>query len=565
MSTEHTAPGTAPETVRPIRWLSGILLVCIWIVLQGGALWYVGDDATYQIMSVLYISPAMAFLVLLWFLCWSLFSAVVRFRTLAVLLSIVGGFFACMRHEGYTGEMIPIFVPRWHPSAEQRTQEYLEQASRTAASAPVSTDGVDASSSTEPAELVAMADDWPQFRGPLRDGVVVGANIRQDWKAKPPQVIWRHPVGKGWSSFAIVGNRLFTQEQRGAEEAVVCYDADTGKQIWVHTDTAHFQSALGGEGPRGTPTVHDSRVYALGATGKLNCLDAVAGTLLWSHDILTDAQAENLAWGMAGSPWVDQGRVIVAPGGGQGQSVRAYATTDGRLLWSQGDHPASYAAIRQEVLDGKQQLLLFDGQGLAGLNPENGREFWRLPWQNAPQINVAQPMIHDGKVLISSGYGLGSALLDVSQVSEAGVPQAVWQTPNRFKLKFNDGIYHKGQVYGLDEGILACIDASSGKRLWKRGRYGYGQLLLAGETLIVMAETGVVALVAAESKGYRELARFRALDGLTWNHPVLHRGRLFVRNSVEAACYDVAGDAAVAGTEPTAPQNTDQTEPAPAP
>ncbi|MEO1996019.1 MAG: PQQ-binding-like beta-propeller repeat protein, partial [Planctomycetaceae bacterium] len=301
-----------------------------------------------------------------------------------------------------------------------------------------------------------------------------------------------------------------------------------------------FSSALGGDGPRGTPTVHDARVYALGATGKLNCLDAVSGAVLWSHDVLADAQAENLAWGMAGSPLVAQGRVIVAPGGGHGKSVLAYAVDDGRLVWSHGMHPASYSALRSEVLNGRPHVLLFDGQGLAGLDPESGAEFWRQPWENAPQVNAAQPIIHDGHVLISSGYGQGSALLDVSHLSDAGVPETVWNTPNRFKLKFNDAVYHEGYVYGLDEGILSCIEASSGRRLWKRGRYGYGQLLLAGDALIVMAETGIVALVAADSDGYRELSRFRALHDVTWNHPVLHRGHLFVRNSVEAVCYDIS-------------------------
>lgn len=532
---DTSVAASAESARKPIRWKLGALLIGSWASLQGFAWWYVGDDRTYQILSTLYISPAMAFLTLLWFLLISRIALAVRCATMATLLVLVGAFFGTMRHQGYTGAMIPVFAFRWQPTTEQQARVFFQRAARDEAT--------EAKSNTEPdspAQLPVAADDWPQFRGPRRDGVVDSARLRRDWDTRPPELIWRHPVGQGWSSFAIVGGFAFTQEQRDDKEVVVCYQADTGRQVWVHADPVRFSSALGGVGPRGTPTVHASRVYALGATGKLNCLDAVSGALLWSRDALDDGRTENLVWGMAGSPLIDQGHVIVAPGGGDGRSVLAYAVDDGRLVWSRGDYPASYSALRREVLAGQPQLLLFDAQGLAGLDPDSGAEFWRKPWQNDPQVNVAQPIIHEGKVLISSGYGLGSALLDVSRVSQDGVPATVWNVPNRFKMKFNDAVYRDGYVFGLDEGILSCLDAATGRRLWKRGRYGYGQLLLAGDTLIVMAESGMLALVAADSRGFRELANFQALDDVTWNHPVLHRGRLYVRNSVEAACYDLS-------------------------
>jgi len=537
VDTAHDLPvvDATESTSTSIRWKLLLLLLLAWAVLQGGAWWYVGDDRTYQILSTLYISPAMAFLVLLWFLLISRIALAVRFKIVAGLLSLVGAFFATMRHDGYTGEMIPVFAFRWHPTTEQQARMFFQRTAREAAPQTQSN-----KLENSAAALTVAADDWPQFRGPRRDGVADAARFRRDWDERPPELIWRHPVGQGWSSFAIVGEWAFTQEQRDDEEVVVCYRADTGRQVWVHADAQRFRSGLGGDGPRGTPTVHASRVYTLGATGKLNCLEALSGTLLWSRDVLADARADNLEWGLAGSPLIDQGRVIVTPGGGNGKSVLAYAVEDGRLVWSRGDHPASYSALRREILAGKPQLLLFDGQGLAGLDPASGAEFWRKPWQNQPRVNVAQPIIHEGQVLISSGYGLGSALLDVSRVNKDRVPATVWNARNRFKMKFNDAVYRDGAVYGLDEGILSCLDAATGRRLWKRGRFGYGQLLLAGDTLIVMGESGVVALVAADRRKFRELARFQALDDVTWNHPVLHRGRLFVRNSAEAACYDVS-------------------------
>ncbi|HID23275.1 MAG TPA: hypothetical protein EYP14_12850, partial [Planctomycetaceae bacterium] len=389
--------------------------------------------------------------------------------------------------------------------------------------------------------LEVTSDDWPGFRGPNRDGVVLDAALRTDWKAHPPKLLWRHPVGIGWSSFAVVDGLCFTQEQRGEKELVVCYDFDTGQQIWTHSDQARFSEVLGGDGPRATPIVHESRVYALGAEGILNCLDAKTGKRLWSRNILKDARTDNLMWGMAASPLVYEHKVIVTPGGRDGRHVAAYDCKTGQIVWFGGSHRAGYSAPRVEAVDGIPQILVFGGDGLSGFDPDTGKELWFVEWPTNEQINVAQPILYrDEAILIGSGYGRGSALYDI--VREGGTwkldPTPRWKSLH-LKLKFNGAVLRGDFVYGLDEGILTCLDMRTGRRRWKRGRYGYGQLLLVGDVLLVQAEDGQVVLVEASPDRPRELARFQAIEGKTWNHPVLCRQRLLVRNADEAACYDL--------------------------
>jgi outer membrane protein assembly factor BamB len=340
-----------------------------------------------------------------------------------------------------------------------------------------------------------------------------------------------------------VGDRIFTQEQRRNEEVVVCYHAQTGRQLWVHADSVKFDEPMGGVGPRATPTLFDSRLYTLGATGILNCLDAITGEPLWpqSVNILEDAGADNLEWAMAGSPLVYDDLVVVNAGGRQGRGVIAYDRFSGTIRWATGNDPASFCAPRLETINGVRQILIFDGFGLKGHDAATGDELWRTrEWTNEPKVNAAGPIVRDGhRIFIASGYGVGCGLFKIMFADGSWSVREEYVRPNRFKLKFNDAIYYDNHLYGLDEGILACHNFDTGRRVWKRGRYGYGQLLLVHDVLLIQAESGEVALVEANPNAFREIARFQAIDGKTWNHPVLHRGRLFVRNAQEAACYDL--------------------------
>ena len=505
----------------------GIGLALLWIALQGFVWFTFADDRTIQIMGTYYVTPAMAFFLLIWFFIFSGIDTAIRRGVGVFLILSVATFFTLFRFDGFWGDMVPRFSYRFAPTPAQQLEAYRETPTVEIA---------DVESVSE--QLEPTDSDWAQFRGPLRDGICRGVTLRTDWKENPPGEVWRHPIGKGWGAFAIVGDLAFTQEQVGEQEMVSCYLASTGERVWSHSDDASFTSAMGGDGPRGTPTLANSRIYTIGATGLVNCLEPLTGELVWTADSLKDAGAENISWGMAASPLVIDDMVFVNPGGTDGKSVIAYGAETGEIQWSKGDHPASYSAIRVEELGGQQQLILFDGQGVAGLNPSTGDELWRRQWQNAPMVNVAQPIVHDGKLFISSGYTLGSLLLDVTEVSD-GAPKDVWVAESRFKLKFNDGVYRDGYVYGLDEGILSCIDASTGKRMWKRGRYGYGQLLLTDNALVVQAEDGRIVIIDVSPEGMKELAEFQALNGKTWNHPVIHDNRLYARNSREAVCFEL--------------------------
>jgi outer membrane protein assembly factor BamB len=346
--------------------------------------------------------------------------------------------------------------------------------------------------------------------------------------------VWRQPIGGGYASFVIAQGRAFTIEQRRHQEVATAYDMSTGREIWAHGWDAEFQESLGGDGPRATPTWHEGRVYALGAAGELRCLDAATGKRLWSRNILTDNHAENLQWGMSNAPLIVDDKVIVLPGGPAGQSVVAYNKLTGEPVWKALDDRQAYTSPMLVTLAGKRQILVVAARRAMGLTVDNGTLLWEYPWKTEYDINSAQPIIlGPNRVFLSAGYGHGSAVIEIAgdgKVSE------IWVN-NRMKNKFSSSVLFEGNIYGFDEAIFACIDAASGELKWKGGRYGYGQVLLAGGNLIITTETGEVALVKATPEAHRELSRFEAVSGKTWNNPAISDGLLLVRNTTEMACF----------------------------
>jgi outer membrane protein assembly factor BamB len=333
----------------------------------------------------------------------------------------------------------------------------------------------------------------------------------------------------------VADGRAFTIEQRRRQEVATAYDMSTGRELWANAWDAEFVESMGGDGPRATPTWNEGRVYALGATGELRCLDAATGKPIWSRNILSDNHAENLSWGMAAAPLIVGDKVIVLPGGPAGQSVVAYNKLTGEPLWKALDDKQAYTSPMLVTLAGKRQILVVSALRAMGLTVEDGTLLWEYPWRTEYDVNSAQPLvIGDNRVFLSAGYGHGSAVLEIAA---EGVKQ-VWAS-NRMKNKFSSSVLFEGNIYGFDEAILACINAETGELKWKGGRYGYGQLLLARGLLVVTTETGDVALVKATPEGHRELARFHAVSGKTWNNPALADGRLLVRNETEMACFRI--------------------------
>jgi outer membrane protein assembly factor BamB len=373
--------------------------------------------------------------------------------------------------------------------------------------------------------------EWPGFRGPERDNIIRGVRIATDWSKSPPVELWRRPIGPGWSSFAVHGNRVYTQEQRGDDEIVSCYDLKTGAPVWRHRDPARFWESNAGAGPRGTPTLGNGRVYALGATGIVNALDAVTGTVVWSRNAASDTGAKLPGWGFSGSPLVVDQSVIVAASG----RLAAYEVTTGTLRWSAQTGGGGYSSPQLATIDGVAQILLLNSSGAASVAPADGKLLWKHEWNSD---GIVQPAVIGGRdVLIGSGSGgaeVGVRRLAVARGSDGWRVEERW-TSNGLKPYFNDFVVHNGHAFGFDGAILSCIDLTDGKRKWKGGRYGQGQMILLPDqdVLLVLSEEGELALVQANANHFTELARFPAIEGKTWNHPVLVGNVLLARNSEE--------------------------------
>jgi outer membrane protein assembly factor BamB len=384
----------------------------------------------------------------------------------------------------------------------------------------------------------ARRNYWTNFRGPARDGRYDERPVRTNWQGGLP-LLWKQPSGGGYSSFSVADGVAYTIEQRRAQEVVVAYNVENGRELWTHAWDAHYTDSTG-DGPRTTPTWSEGRLYALGAVGELRCLDARTGRLIWSKNILKDAGASNLQWGMAGSPLVVDDKVIVIPGGSNGKSVVAYNARTGAQEWGALGDAASYTSPMLVTLAGRRQVLAVTARSVAGLAPEDGAVLWVFPWANSIGINVAQPIVVGAnRFFVSSGYGKGAALVELTNAGGKFSVAPVWECAS-MKNKFNSSVLHEGYVYGLDEGMLTCVDVLTGEQKWKARGYGYGQVVLASGHLIVTTEEGEIALVRATPAGHTELARFPALEGRTWNVPAIADGRLFVRNATQMACYKLS-------------------------
>ena len=441
-------------------------------------------------------------------------------RRLAMVATIVvtSGALTLLRSDGITGDGAAEFAWRW---AETREEQLL------------------ANVRDEPVPLLLdltageAGADWPGFRGPDRDGVIHGVRIETDWAAAPPVELWRRPVGPGISSFAVGGNLLYTQEQRGEDEVVASYDVATGKPVWRHRDAARFWDSHAGAGPRATPTLGDGSVYAFGATGILNALNAASGVVAWSRNAASDLNANVPGWGFASSPLVVDDLVIVAVAG----ALAAYDRATGDLRWSVLSNSDGYSSPHLLTIDGVAQVLLMNGSGATSVTPAAGQPLWEHAWSQGTRI-LQPALATGGEVLISAGDGTGVRRLGVSHGPGGWALTERWSSI-RLKPYFSDFVVHDGHAFGFDGRILACIDVADGERKWKGGRFGHGQLVLLADQdlLLVVSEQGEVALVAATPERFTELARFPAIEGKTWNHPALVGDVLLLRNGQEMAAF----------------------------
>jgi len=471
-----------------------------------------------------------------------------RRATMAATILLACGVFGLLRTNGISGAGSDL-AWRWAKTSEERllAQTVEEPAAPPTApaalpvapAAPAAPPAAPAAPAVAPATLPTAPETgagWPGFRGPHRDAVIPGVRIETDWSRTPPVQLWRRPIGPGWSSFAVRGGLLYTQEQRGSDEIVACYNASTGKPVWTHRDAARFWESNAGAGPRATPTLGNGRVYTLGATGILNALDAGSGAVLWSRNAASDTGMKVPGWGLASSPLVVDDEVVVAAAG----KLAAYDLATGKPRWFGPNGGDGYSSPELFTIDGVAQILLMSGHGATSVAPADGALLWEYPWPSDTRI-VQPALASDSDVLMSFGEAMGGSGMRRVAVAHGpgGWTLAERWTSNGLKPNFNDFVVHHGHAFGFDGTILACIDLQDGKRKWKGGRYGSGQLVLLSDqdVLLVLSEDGELALVAAATDQFKELAKFPAIEGKTWNHPALAGDVLLVRNGQEMAAF----------------------------
>jgi outer membrane protein assembly factor BamB len=490
-----------------------------------------------------------------------------RRATMAAAILLAFGSLGLIRTGGFTASMKHDFAWRWTPTPEERllaaeasapppvaappaaapvpapvavppattgpTTAAPPAAPATAAPTTVALpEATPAGAASAAASVAPVTAEWPGFRGPGRDGIVRGTRLSTDWSSTPPVALWRRAVGPGWSSFAVAGNRVYTQEQRGEDEVVACYDASTGAPIWLHRDRARFWESNGGAGPRGTPTLSGGRIYALGATGVVNALDAATGARVWTRDAAADTGAKLPGWGFSGSPITVDDLVVVAVSG----ALAAYDAATGRPRWTLAPQGDGYSSPQLVTLGGVRQLAFVHGEGISGVALADGAVLWANAWKGYP---IVQPAVTaDGDLLFNVKEDLGLRRLSVARGASGWTATERWTTRG-LKPYFNDFVVHEGHAYGFDGNILACIDLADGTRKWKGGRYGNGQIVLLADqdALLVIGEEGELALVRATPDRFDEMGRAPGLDGKTWNHPVVVGDRLLVRNGAEMAAF----------------------------
>jgi outer membrane protein assembly factor BamB len=532
----QTPNAAQPRPAPPRIWLPWLILG---LGFAGIALFWLWPSETFEQVYRVIGTYVLAFLTLLllvvWMVLFSPFDWRIRWLTLAFVVGAVGACIATLKLEElrFSGDLWPIVPFRFSLSVDDLVEKHRQ--SEHEPLPPIASD----LSGNQP-------DDYPEYRGRKRDGIVLGPGLNRDWATHPPRQVWRQPVGEGYAAFAVAGNLAVTLEQRRDNEAIVGYDTATGRERWLHSYAARFHEQMGGKGPRSTPTIADGEVYALGATGKLHCLDARTGRPKWVVDTLKDNA--NVKWGLSGSPLIVDDLVVVNPGvqssSAPGGTLMAYERATGKLRWHAGRSSAGYSSPMLVTLAGRRQIVLFDGEGIAGYDPDpavKDKQLWRLDWTTQESINVAQPlMLDDDRVFVTSGYGVGGAMLRIKNSEGKWSVETIWKNLT-LRSKFASPVTHENHLYGLDDGVLVCIDATTGKRKWRGERFGHGQLLLSDGMLIVLSERGQLALVEATPEAYRELGQFPALGAKTstWNLPALAGGRIYVRNAREMACYDL--------------------------
>jgi outer membrane protein assembly factor BamB len=462
----------------------------------------------------------------------------------AAATAVIALFFSAFRLNGFNGNLVPTVTWRWTPVPDTvLAQSGLNE-------------------QQQMADVQPTPHDYPGFLGANRDAFIPNVHLETDWNANPPKLLWRQPIGAGYSAFAIVGQAAITLEQRGEQELVSCYDLKTGRMLWHHAVQARHYNEIGGDGPGSTPTIHEGRVYALGGTGILRCLDAATGKPIWIHDVLADvgttyeADRAGVWWGRSASPLIVDNLVVVpagGPAGGPKVSLVAYDKLTGEIVWKGGTRQVSYSSPSLATYGGMRQIVIVNEDNITGHDPKTGEVLWTAPWDGSSNSTASASQtvqVADDRFFVSKGYSIGGGALfevkraeptsDSNQAPESNwTVRRIWHNHRVLQTKLDNVVIKDGYVYGLSDGVLQCVELETGKRAWAGATYGHGQLLRVGDVLLITGETGELALVEFNPSEFHELAKIQALEGKTWNNPALSGDLLLVRNAQEAACYQL--------------------------
>lgn len=381
--------------------------------------------------------------------------------------------------------------------------------------------------------------EWPQWRGPNRDGISKETGLLKQWPTDGPPLAWKATgAGQGYSSLAIAGGRLYTMGLRANREHIIAFDVTTGKEVWATPHGSAFRNDRG-DGPRGTPTVDGERLYALGGNGDLSCLDAQTGRIVWTMNVLRKFGGSNINWGISESPLVIGERVLVNAGGTDA-SIVALNKKDGSLIWKSQSDRAGYSSAIPIQVGGSTQVVFFTSRRAMGLDPNNGRLLWEYPRPANNVANVATPVARGNRVFISSDYGTGGGLVEIKANGQGVTAQEVYFT-REMRNHHSSSILISDYLYGFSSGILTAMRFDTGEVAWRDRSVGKGSLVYADGHLYCLSENGVVGLVEATPETYREKGRFRIpQDSLpTWTHPVVAGGRLYLRDQETIYAYDV--------------------------
>lgn len=494
--------------MKKLRWIFPLLLLSLVALLLG---WLWKEEHAARYLATIALGTLSAVGCLLWFVftsgaSWSKKGGV-------LLLVIFGAFIfaALTRWDGSSsGTAIPRLIWAWSETKGSTVDDLA----------------------FTPSATHSFVEARSNFMGMHQGATIPVREFSTDWETTPPKELWRRPLGLGWGSFAVDRGYAITMEQRGSNEMTTCYDLLSGEPLWAHERATRFSEVMGGDGPRATPTIDGDEVFAMGANGHLDCLSLTNGALHWSVDIIEGTN--HLMYGKSCAPLVVDDLVVVS-GGQSGPTLLSFDRASGEPRWQVGSGLNSYASPVLGTLHGVRHIITVNGMSASGHEIATGKILWDQPWPQAWPKSGQPICISDSSVLCTASYGAKSMVIDFD---EQLVPTQRWME-NRLKTKFSSAMAKDGYGYALDEGIFICVDLSDGDKIWKKGRYGFGQNLLVEDTIVLQAEEGDVVLIEPSPDELKEIARIEALSSMTWNTPTIAGRYLLVRNDEEAICYEL--------------------------